>query len=708
MEKATIELFGKGWKLTFENNKTMIINWPNVPKDWDKAIIDVKRMKGQPIQLINGKSIINKKEYASSNPKGGEKNETPMNAKKNVSAKAPYNFVPLNEQVVYPEDQNVFFDRYDPERNTGIIDLEIVNLTPLFIKGNGGNFLTINDKPIIPGSSMRGLIRSLVELLSYSKLSFINDSKLYYRSFADHALRLRTEYNNAITSQTEVGILFKTKEKNYILVPSRLLGTINDTSKDNTCTYDESKNEWKLYSGKMPGGQTAKRKNYLIEGQKIDNANGISILRNSTIIKDYKNDATRKGLDVLAKLESKKLYKSNGIPIFYQSDSSGNITSFGNTLKYRLPYIKSIKDHLYLAHKETSDKLDISNLIFGFLPDKKSENPGKATRVFFEDLPCCNPEFESEKVLQILSNPKPTSFQLYLEQPKGINTPKKDIRHWNDDSVIRGYKHYWHRVTPSDGSNGSYQVRSFSIRESDFRNFLTNVIKHHQPEMFINELYNDTNVTKNVDGRGNSKITFKGDISLLKNDHKQIIKKLFFLDNKIAKTHRISSMQNTMVNPLKSNNRFVGILRFENLTNIELGALLSALSLPNDCAHKMGMGKPLGLGTIQIKAKLKLDNRDFRYKNLVDENGKWVLNRNNKGEDDFKKDFEHYVLKQIGSSNSNLWEEPRIQSLKKLLQFNSLSCSSSSWINKTRYMDLKEFRERDVLDNPLTYFDTTN
>jgi len=678
MEKATIELFGKGWKLTFENNTTMMINWPSIPKEWDKAVINVKRVKGQPTQLINGKSIINKKEYTSSNPQGGEKNKTPMNSQKNVSAKAPYNFVPLNEQVVYPEDQNVFFDRYDPERNTGIIDIEIVNLTPLYIKGSGGNFITINDKPIIPGSSMRGLIRSLVELLSYSQLNFINDSKLYYRSFADHALRLRTEYNNAITSQTKVGILFKTKEKNYILVPSRLLGTINDTSKENTCTYDESNNEWKLYSGKMPGGQTAKRKNYLIEGQEIDNVNGISILRNSTIIEDYKNDATRKGLDVLAELESKNLYKSNGIPIFYQSDSSGNITSFGNTLKYRLPYNKSIKDHLYQAHKETSDKLDISNLIFGFLPDKKSENPGRATRVFFEDLCCCNPEFESEKILQILSSPKPTSFQLYLEQPNGINTPKKDIRHWNDNSVIRGYKYYWHRVTSGDGKNGSYNVSSFSIRENDFRNFLTKVIGHQKPEVFMQELCNDPIVKKDIDGRGNVKITINGDISFLKNDYKQIIKKLFFLDNKVAKRHSISSMQNTLIHPLKSNNRFIGTLRFENLTNIELGALLTALSLPNDCAHKLGMGKPLGLGTIQITSKLKLDNRDLRYKNLVNECGNWSLNLNNKGEADFKKVFEQYVLKKIESSKSSLWEEPRIQSLKKLFQFNSLSCSSSS------------------------------
>ena len=61
--------------------------------------------------------------------------------------------------------------------------------------------------------------------------------------------------------------------------------------------------------------------------------------------------------------------------------------------------------------------------------------------------------------LKILSNPKPTTFQHYLEQKS--NAPNQ-LNHWNcKEAKIRGYKLYWHRETPPKGvyGGGEYEEK---------------------------------------------------------------------------------------------------------------------------------------------------------------------------------------------------------------------------------------------------------
>lgn len=61
--------------------------------------------------------------------------------------------------------------------------------------------------------------------------------------------------------------------------------------------------------------------------------------------------------------------------------------------------------------------------------------------------------------------------------------------------------------------------------------------------------------------------------------------------------------------PLPPSAKFEGILRFHNLRDFELGALLSALKFHNtdSCFHNIGLGKGLGYGSIKV---------DFNYENI--------------------------------------------------------------------------------------------
>lgn len=154
-------------------------------------------------------------------------------------ATAPYNFVPVNDRVVRVpvldneietaeyRDENgdkrcydsiPSFKRYHKGLHHGFINLDIEVLTPLYIRAaytleqekrareadeKGGKwenpeFFSPGGMPRIPGSSLRGMTRSLIEIVSCSRMEYVDDSTLYFRSLADKCRSIRNEYFNTM------------------------------------------------------------------------------------------------------------------------------------------------------------------------------------------------------------------------------------------------------------------------------------------------------------------------------------------------------------------------------------------------------------------------------------------------------------------------------------------------------------------------------
>jgi CRISPR-associated protein (TIGR03986 family) len=68
------------------------------------------------------------------------------------------------------------------------------------------------------------------------------------------------------------------------------------------------------------------------------------------------------------------------------------------------------------------------------------------------------------------------------------------------------------------------------------------------------------------------------------------------------------------VRPLRSRLQFKFVVDFDNLSDRELGFLLYALRPTLEYRHKLGMGKPLGLGTVRVDIKeVNLVDRSKRY-----------------------------------------------------------------------------------------------
>jgi CRISPR-associated protein (TIGR03986 family) len=721
MEKAKLELIKtkKGdfaVYIILENGKKIPLSDFKLRDDsLNNKEVEIIRENGRVVSMVcEGREIYsqkssndnrsykqeNKRMFGRNNPekdKGFDSNKN-----RNIYSRAPYNFIPLNKTVVsagkIPE-----FDRYYTEdRFTGYIDIEIGALTPLYIRDAlteeeykeklakekrdktyiNPDFFSPGGIPRIPGSSLRGMIRTMVEIMSFGKFGFFDDARLYYRGLADVS-SLRKEYQRHMSSfdknskktqyKMSAGFLHK-KGFNYFITPAKGFKQIlKKEARQMVEKIGEKYEDFKFYKINngyivVSGPMQNKKRDWFID---LPDANAQEFKIPEEDILNYKDDRNRsdKVPDLL------KLSK-DGVPCFYvrYKDSQGkDRISFGHTGMFRLAYEKTIGDHI-APELKNPNITDIAEAIFG---NEKTH----AGRVFFEDAYLDGEPGDAlleTAIPKILSNPKQTCFQHYIEQKEeNLKDYPKNLAHYNLENPIRGYKLYWHR------SGSDYEAEEISYDEKEFSKLLTDFNK--SKDDFIEYI---------IEEKG-SKI--KINLKNLPPELKAVIIK------SIGKHEN----QHTLLKPVNKGAIFRGRIRFENLSEVELGALLSALDLPEGLAHKIGMGKPLGLGSVKITPKLYISDRKQRYSELLAEwNG---LNDETNKITDFKNAFERYVLDELQDSDelqktiTSLWNIDRMQQLKTMLDWNNKPKDE-----KTDYLPLNKFRERKVLPKPLEVVEDEN
>jgi CRISPR-associated protein (TIGR03986 family) len=85
-----------------------------------------------------------------------------------------------------------------------------------------------------------------------------------------------------------------------------------------------------------------------------------------------------------------------------------------------------------------------------------------------------------------------------------------------------------------------------------------------------------------------------------------------------------SDQNRTVRDALKPSAQFTFTLEFENLVEVELGALLYALELEDDLVHRLGYAKPLGFGSVKVEV-IEMEVLDLvsRYTALQPTDGSW-------------------------------------------------------------------------------------
>lgn len=128
-----------------------------------------------------------------------------------TDATSTYRFIPLVhsddplsrgefDRVIQPEwGDLVSHDVPFSDGITGTIELEVKSHTPLFIRGTTSEELpykTPNDRYAIPGTSLKGMLRGLIEAVSFGKMSFIDPKRGSVRDLNNQDL-----YGSHLTSK---------------------------------------------------------------------------------------------------------------------------------------------------------------------------------------------------------------------------------------------------------------------------------------------------------------------------------------------------------------------------------------------------------------------------------------------------------------------------------------------------------------------------
>jgi hypothetical protein len=190
-------------------------------------------------------------------------------------------------------------------------------------------------------------------------------------------------------------------------------------------------------------------------------------------------------------------------------------------------------------------------------------------------------------------------------------------------------------------------------------------------------------------------------------------------DIEASATELAHPKQLTKIKPLQAGVRFRFKVYFENLRPEELGLLWWALALPGEPGkqyrHKLGMGKPLGMGAVAITPHLFITDRKTRYKTLFTGEA-WLEAAQPADAQPYLDALNRYLLQEqgLGARRENLTELERIQMLLTMLEWRE---GTPDWQAKTRYMEIErptgrlrpngepetfnEYKERPVLPDPM-------
>lgn len=499
---------------------------------------------------------------------------------------SPFNFVPISDFVYEPEWQDyVCHDIPMKDAVSGKFDLTITAKNPIFIRNghsksdeelknpNYTRFSHINGKFFIPSSTLRGLLRNNLKILSMGRMDSVEDKRYGYRDLSNrkykenfsvdtikcgwmtknganitiegrgkpYRISMQDIDNKFGTRLTEV---FTKKEH-----PRSVFDKIEIITNRTNCyplsikfdsqplfprnPVDRREKAIISESGKMTGkiivtGQASPRNNNNKTGKwfefvfpDIDNEEEFHINEEEEIYNDFLfiNERSEDWVEW-----NRKLNNEEKVPIFYLSDGE-RLIHFGLAYLYKLPYKNSVKSFLPEAHKKT-DKVDLADLMFGNI----KTNPLKS-RIFVSTAFETQPSIELEERRLYLSSPKASYYPIYIEQTgvNGIVTgPYKTML--DEDAILRGRK-------------------KFPVR---------------------GEIQNQTPITR----QENNMTIFK---------------------------------------PLGAGSSFKCTIRYHNLKKEELGALIMAIKFPD--FHSIGLGKPFGYGKVKIDFN-EYDKVNDEYMNL--------------------------------------------------------------------------------------------
>ncbi len=490
-----------------------------------------------------------------------------------------YNFIPLplHKQQKYN----------DTDKHTGYIEYTLTTKTPLFIPNTSNdNFFKLNEKvsdhksydffsytdvskevgknchePVIPGSEVRGMIRSIYETLTDSCLSILNNDQ-------DLSKRIGTPFNP--------GLLKKNGNK-YTLFGAKSYGAGSEPGKRDKLNKKTSG----YFEGKKVSVNTNHVNTYFeIDEPGINNEVGYVMIGEMGATKKTRVHvyvAKGDGVADFSKKEIIDLLVGTINSYQLQQDGEGSYQNYKDALLKFLDgkdgeffpvNYRDIGDYIYLSCSRLSREISqhkVKEFVREFNPCKSKEDMcpacdlfgnvqndwAKTSRIRFEDLKVVNKQknlqgyYYHETTLPILGSPKMSNTAFYFK------APDRSAKYWTFDYYAKDEYHATVINSPAEIQGRKYYW-------------------HHKPNM----------------------------------------KALNVEPEKMNKTIR----------PLKENITFKGRLYFDGISMKQVEQMEKILDgFNHTCSYKLGSGKPLGLGSVSLKVtsvkeRVTKENNQICYK----------------------------------------------------------------------------------------------
>lgn len=396
---------------------------------------------------------------------------------RNIQAKFvnPYNFVPTDAPKRFIDAEAI-----SENKHTGVFFCRLITRTPLSIpdtaEQSGDNapypFLTVDGNKIVPGSSLRGVIRSIYETVTNSCMATVEENDVI-TARADPKSAFKPAL--LIREKNEEWNLYSAQSAPLIVREGTVTnGTIHVQGKDyhwgDPVLIDDS-NKLKRYPSDLrpyapENLKPGYKKGYLFLGEAFGNkhAEGIFFKENkinghsseyisrldevyaayndSSINRSlYTNANGKKNIKAHYGYQGYEYAKKNGvIPIWYQITAEGKIhLSFAAI--GRMAYDNSLSS-IYNVGKPCRNRNNVCKAcaLFGMIGEKSL-----GSKVRFTDGICVSdPGTMDNVLLKELGSPKPSYLPFYTEE--GKNYDQQGIR-------IRGRKFYWHNPKAASDAN---------------------------------------------------------------------------------------------------------------------------------------------------------------------------------------------------------------------------------------------------------------
>ena len=593
----------------------------------------------------------------------------------------PYNFVPfsnfvikspLTEKIDSGQDvsqKQAKFAEYLCENKTysGYFETTIKNITPMLINMNDKFFATAGGL-CIPGSSVRGCIKNIFKIVTSSAWSADKDNadffdrRLYFRGlyapkgkYQGVVEHYREKMISGKMIKSKPGFLVRNGDGEYFVVPAQSVAIPKEPKVDWTMLTGEKildrNNQGKnalVYIGIDPNFEKPKNINgdkkitavpgikwhdeYVdvfsggIDGKKkfhrINTPNLKGILSiDDAFIKAYKDDDARNGISLIGKSGE-------------ENNCENELFGKGFVIKNRcIKYDKKAYAHygewIYIFHTGfLNDKLQ--PFFSGFVSSKENiekylnDKIKNVLKAYEKDKIC--PEGLPKFIKDLAEKYEYVVPCFYVDDGQIVTSfgagPYYRINYTKSiaDHLPKGMKANANVIDYTDAVFGNKEAWASRVFFEDFYIDKSSKSKEQTEAKVMKSLMTPrpTSFQNYLTARGGTACHWDDNAAELRGYKMYWHHKSDWIEPKMKEGDSIHSK----VCVLKEMATFKGKIRFENLTEVELGALAKVFQLgnKNDICFKIGMGKPLGLGSIEFKSDLFLKRQDY-YRQLFNENG---------------------------------------------------------------------------------------